>query len=198
MGLNRAIQTHEAVSGATNWTKDNLVIDPDYEIDNKKIDWINVSIEVWFDVDAKFGVKSLPDGESWVNLYADYNPIMKLHDKGFNVMQNIGKLKNLSSQEIYDFYDHELNSISISTGHEILLEDIVVDDALIERCLSGQTMGIPYRKRCPILSYLTLGLPLGDLYMLAGFSGTGKSSFVFENIILPITQNEIKCAVTVQ
>ena len=31
--------------------------------------------------------------------------------------------------------------------------------------------------------------------MLAGFSGTGKSSFVFENIILPITQNEIKCAV---
>ncbi len=75
MGLNKTIQAHEAVSGAANWTKDNLVIDPDYEIDNKKIDWINVSIEVWFDADAKFGVKSLPYDESWVNLYADYNPI---------------------------------------------------------------------------------------------------------------------------
>ncbi len=62
-------------SGAANWTRDDLVIDREYEIDCDVGEWILVSIETRFDVDAKFGIKSLPDGESWVNLYARYNPI---------------------------------------------------------------------------------------------------------------------------
>ncbi len=70
MGLDKS-----TCSGAANWTRDELVIDREYEIDCDVGEWILVYIETRFDVDAKFGIKSLPDGESWVNLYARYNPI---------------------------------------------------------------------------------------------------------------------------
>jgi len=38
------------------------------------------------------------------------------------------------------------------------------------------------------LNYLTLGAPVGDMYLFAGHSGTGKSSFIFENMVLPFAE----------
>ena len=56
-------------------------------------------------------------------------------------------------------------------------------------------MGISYGKKCPILNNMTLGVPLGDMYMFGGHSGVGKSSFVFGNMIIPMTEEGKKCAV---
>ena len=65
----------------------------------------------------------------------------------------------------------------------------------MNECNDGSAQGISYGKNCPILNYLTLGTPLGDMYMFAGHSGVGKTSFVFENMIIPMTDDGVKCAV---
>ena len=56
-------------------------------------------------------------------------------------------------------------------------------------------MGLNYGKVCHILNYLTMGLPLGEMTMLAGHSGAGKSSFIFECIVLPLVEQGIKVAI---
>lgn len=133
--------------------------------------------------------------DAYFDKIAKGNTLMSLHNKGFNVLQNIDKFNKMTNQDVYDFFDYQLNSISINTGHDIEIETLVIDDTFIDECNEGSALGISYGKNCKILNYLTLGLPLGECYMLAGYSGIGKSSFVFENMILPVTENGIKCAI---
>lgn len=123
------------------------------------------------------------------------NMLLNLHDKGFNVLQNIKKFNKMTSQDVYDFFDYQLNNVSINTGHDIEIEDLRIDDAFIDDCNSGMAVGINYGKVCKILNYLTLGLPLGELYLYGGHSGVGKTSFVFENMIIPTSLEGTKCCV---
>jgi len=141
---------------------------------------------------------SLVDAEN-VSAYFDkivkQNTLMLLHTKGFNVLQNIELFNNKTSQDVYDYYDYHLNNIAIDSGHNIKIEDLEIDEAFIDECAKGDTQGVAYGKVCKILNYLTLGVPLGDLYMVGGFSGSGKSSFVFENMLLTMVENGTKCVV---
>lgn len=150
------------------------------------------------------GYKTVEDLRSLVNTdnvdayydkIAKVNTLISLHNKGFNVLQNIDKFNKMSNQDVYDFFDYQLNSVSINTGHDMVIETLEIDDDFIEECNAGTAMGIGYGKNCPILNYLTLGLPLGEMFMVAGHSGVGKTSFAFENFILPITEDGKKCAV---
>lgn len=53
-------------------TRDDLVIDPDMEIDDDG-SIVTAYVETWFDVDRKFGTHTADDPETWVNLNAKYN-----------------------------------------------------------------------------------------------------------------------------
>lgn len=140
-------------------------------------------------------ITSADNAEGYFDNIAKYNTLMELHDKGFNVMQNIAKLKRMTNQQVYDFFDYQLNSVSIKANHDFEVETLEIDDEFIQECDSGAARGIDYSKNCRILNNITMGLPLGELYMVGGHSGAGKTSFVFENMILPITENGIKCTV---
>ncbi len=154
--------------------------------------------------EGKGGMRMVDDMRSTVtpeNIDASYDSLVKLnylmwlHDQGFNLTPHINRFLNMPSHEIYDFYERAFNDGSLATGHDINIKPLKIDDAYIDKCIKGNVRGIAYGKVCNILNYLTLGLPKGDLYMLAGYSGVGKSSFVFENYILPISCKGIKCAI---
>ena len=143
-------------------------------------------------------LRSLVDVEN-IDAYFDQiaksNTLMMLHDKGFPVLPDIKKFARMTNQEVYDYYDYLLNSISLNTGHDAAIEDLIIDQAYIDRCDAGEEMGLNYGKVCHILNYLTMGLPLGEMTMLAGHSGAGKSSFIFECIVLPLVEQGIKVAI---
>ena len=143
-------------------------------------------------------LRSLVDVENtdaYFDQIAKMNTLMMLHDKGFNVLDNVKKLMKMTNQEVYDYYDYLLNSISLNTGHDSVIEDLVIDQAYIDKCDTGEEMGLNYGKVCHILNYLTMGLPLGEMTMIGGHSGTGKSSFIFECIVLPLVEQGIKVAI---
>lgn len=133
--------------------------------------------------------------DAYYDKIAKMNTLMMLHDKGFNVLDNMNRFARMTNQEVYDYYDYILNSVTIKNTHDIDIESLEIDDKFLSDCNEGLVQGISYGMHCPILNYLTLGTPLGDMYMFAGYSGVGKTSFVFENMILPMTENKVKCAV---
>lgn len=133
--------------------------------------------------------------DAYYDKIAKMNTLMTLYDKGFNVLPNIDRFAKMTNQEVYDYYDYILNSVSIKNTHDIDIETLEIDDKFLNECNDGSAQGISYGKNCPILNYLTLGTPLGDMYMFAGHSGVGKTSFVFENMIIPMTDDGVKCAV---
>lgn len=143
-------------------------------------------------------LRSLVDPEN-VDAYYDQiaksNTLLMLYDKGFNIMPNIKKLIRMTNQEVYDYYDYLLNSISLNTGHDAEIQDLVIDEGYIAECDSGEELGLNYGKICRILNYMTMGLPLGEMTMLAGHSGAGKSSFVFETMVLPLAEQGIKTVI---
>lgn len=133
--------------------------------------------------------------DAYFDRIAKMNTLMILHDKGFNVLSNAGKLMCMTNREVYDYYDYLLNSISLKSGHDTLIQDLTIDQEYLDKCDSGEELGLNFGKVCHILNYLTMGLPLGEMTMLAGHSGTGKTSFVFENIVIPLVEQGIKVAI---
>ena len=56
--------------------RNNIRIDPMLEVDtNWNPPCIVAYIELWFDVDEKFGTHTRDRDDAWINLYAQYSPV---------------------------------------------------------------------------------------------------------------------------
>ena len=59
--------------------RNNIRIDPMLEVDtNWNPPCIVACIELWFDVDEKFGTHTRDRDDAWINLYAQYSPVYNL------------------------------------------------------------------------------------------------------------------------
>lgn len=59
-------------------SRENICIDPDIQVDgNWNPPCISAYIEMWFDVDEKFGTDTRYKDDTWINLYALYSPVYK-------------------------------------------------------------------------------------------------------------------------
>lgn len=55
------------------FSKGNLLVDPELEVD-LETGTVTAYLETWFDVDAKLGIHTANEENTWVNLYASYTP----------------------------------------------------------------------------------------------------------------------------
>lgn len=133
--------------------------------------------------------------DAYFDKIAKLNTLEALCELTFNSFEDVSKFDKMSSQQVYDYFEYKLNDISITSTHDVEEESLVIDDEFIEECNTGDAVGISYAKNCPIMNYLTLGVPLGEMFMIAGHSGVGKSSFVFENMVLPMAEECVKVAI---
>lgn len=133
--------------------------------------------------------------DAYFDKIAKLNTLEELCELTFNSFEDVSKFDKMSSQQVYDYFEYKLNDISITSTHDVEEESLVIDDEFIEECNTGDAVGISYAKNCPIMNYLTLGVPLGEMFMIAGHSGVGKSSFVFENMVLPMAEEGVKVAI---
>lgn len=110
------------------------------------------------------------------------------------LFEDVERFNNSSSEDVYNTFQLLNDSVAVSNT-DTKIENLLVDKAFIDDCNSGQELGLDYSESCPILSRLTLGLPLGEMYMIGGHSGVGKSSWVFENLVLPIAARGVKVGI---
>lgn len=146
--------------------------------------------------ESKGGYKSIQEIISLVSVenidtYYDNlvknNMLIRLYKKGFDVLTNLSKFNNMTSEEVYDYYEYQLADISIGKIEKIAIEDLSDGyDEWLTRIESGKNIG--YKIGSDLLDYKMAGIHKG-LTLYAGGIGQGKSSSSIPLFILPAIKN---------
>lgn len=147
------------------------------------------------------GWRTICELKSLVNISnepAYFDQIQKMNNlstiaKKYNeLFMDVGRFKNASSEDVYNTFELLNNTVTIATSEKV--DDLVITDSFVDGLQNGDNLGFSYNRYSPLLNYITLGMAYG-LFMLAGHSGTGKSSFAFANFIMSLHYSNIKCAI---
>lgn len=138
------------------------------------------------EIDAMRSILNEENIESYYDQLVKNNMLMKLHDKGFDVVSNIKKFDKMTTSQLYDFFEYQLDNVFLNRGSGVKIEDLVITDKFIEDCHNGIEKGLSYHATAPILNYHTLGIHRSNVQIFAGYSGTGKTSFCMNTYVLPI------------
>jgi replicative DNA helicase len=110
--------------------------------------------------------------------------VLGLVKRGFPVYDKLSEFVDMSAEEIYDYYDSQLNHNFVNIGTENKSYNIADDiDELIEELDEGLAVGMPYYN-LPQLTKETGGRLEGNITLIGALSNKGKTSFT-RNTILP-------------
>ena len=116
------------------------------------------------------------------------NLLIRLYNSGFNIMQNLDKFKDMSSEDIYNYYDYQLNNISVGKIEKIKVEDLSSGyEEWIKRADSAKNVG--FRVGSSLMDYQLAGIHRGGLTLYLGGIGQGKSSSSVSLFILPAIED---------
>lgn len=133
--------------------------------------------------------------DGYFDAIAKKNSLSMMAEKYEEIFDDVGRFDDATNEDVYNAFDLLNSSIALATGNNVEIEDLTISDDFLEDCDKGSAKGLDYSQNCPVLNYITLGIPLGEMTMFAGHSGVGKSSFLFENVVLPLNQQGVKVAV---
>lgn len=119
------------------------------------------------------------------------NVLKKLKSIGFDVSDK--KFLEMSSNDIYDFYEHQLNDVFIKVEKSSKIENFELTEKYLDLLDSGIGIGASIAQISPRLNYLLAGLRTKEVGVIAGISGAGKSSLMTYGFILPLVKQKIEC-----
>ena len=116
------------------------------------------------------------------------NMLLRLYDSGFNVLDNLEKLNQMSSSEVYDYYDFQLNNICVGKIEKIKAENLSEGyEAYIKEWDEGKSIG--YKIGFPLLNYRLAGVHKKNLLLHLGHIGNGKTTTAILFYILPVIES---------
>ena len=116
------------------------------------------------------------------------NMFLRLYDSGFNVVDNLEKLNQMSSSEVYDYYDFQLNNICVGKIEKIKAENLSEGyESYIKEWDEGKSVG--YKIGFPLLNYRLAGVHKKNLLLHLGHIGNGKTTTAILFYILPVIES---------
>lgn len=150
----------------------------------------------WKSISEYMEVLDCDNIEAYYNELLKNNLLIELDKKGFNVEENIEKFNKLNTaDDIIDYLDAVLNATALNITHDIKMETLNYNEKDILRKKTGEQIGLQFGKYSPLLNSFCNGIPRKGLTMLASYTNGGKTSFVFENIVIPLVNQGIKVCV---
>lgn len=143
----------------------------------------------WKTIKEMIGIVEIDNFEKYYDDLLKYNILKELSKKGFNTKDV--PIKELNSNQLYDYYDYMINDLFIQTTNENKVETLEITDEYLDSRYNGEGLGASISSACPRLNYDIGGLRTGNIIIVGGSSGVGKSSFSFENMILPLVRQGI-------
>ena len=145
-------------------------------LDNKK--------EALAEFENRGGWKTLEDIMMLVNIdnrdaYYDElcksNLLINLWKAGFDVLDNLEKFKTVSSEDVYNYYDYQLQNIAVDKIEKIKTEDLSDGyEEYIEEWDKGAMVGYPIATK--MLNYQLAGVHKKNLMLHLGGIGQGKTT----------------------
>lgn len=133
--------------------------------------------------------------QGYVDTFNKYCLLEELHSKGFNIEKDFNKFEQMTTSQVFDYFEYQLNSVSIDVGDDVEFDTFEITDNFIEKLESGENVGIQYGKYSPLMNYLTLGIPKGHFTIIGSYVNQGKSSFVSANLAFPIAETGMKVGI---
>ena len=116
------------------------------------------------------------------------NTLMYLHEKVFNVLQNLSKFKQMTTQQVYDWYDYTLNHISVGRIEHVQSEDLSDGyEKYIDEWDQGLDVG--FRVGSALLNYMLSGVHKENLTLHCGGIGQGKTTTAIALYVLPAIES---------
>jgi len=130
----------------------------------------------------------------YINELNKWNAVLQLLARRFPVYDKIKQFVDMSAEDIYEFYDAQLNHVFVNVEGDIesynLCENI---HTLLEKLDKGESVGMPLYNS-PILNKEIGGNLQGHITMLGALSGEGKTTLTIELLLPQILQyNEKVC-----
>lgn len=123
--------------------------------------------------------------EAYLDTLIKFNALNRLHIKGFNVLDNLSKFKEMTSSEIYDWHDYMVNDTFLKATSVTKPVDLARGNReYIQRANKGLEKGIDIDE--PILNYRLAGMHRGNILLHTAHSGIGKTSSIIPMYILPL------------
>ena len=124
------------------------------------------------------------------NLHSYYDELVKnnmlinLYRKGFNVLSDIDKFKEMTSEEVYEYYDFQLNNICVGKVEKVRSENLSEGyEEYIDEWDKGVMKGFPIGY--PLLNYRLAGVHKKNLLLHMAHIGNGKTTSSILFYILP-------------
>ena len=150
----------------------------------------------WQTVRDMMSIIDIRNADSIVDEFTKWNLVKRYKEKGIlDVEKHWNKIIQMTSGQVADYIEYQINDIDINTSSDIVFEDLSYNDDEIQGLIDGVNIGVQYGKHSPLLNYLTLGVAKSNIYLYGGYTNSGKSSFIFENMILAMVENKVKCCV---
>lgn len=150
----------------------------------------------WKSVEEAIDLLEDDNTEAYYNALVKNNLLIKLEDKGFDVQHNLKILNSLNTaDEVIDYFDAQLNSIALNITHDLNLQTLNYTEKDLQLKQMGEYVGLQFNKYSPLLNSFCNGIPKKGLTMFASYTNGGKTSFVFENIVMPLAEQHIKTCI---
>jgi replicative DNA helicase len=129
--------------------------------------------------------------DAYLDSLLKYNSLNRLHVKGFNVLDNMAKLKQMTSNEVYDWYDYMVANTFLKISSVVKPVDLSKGNReFIKKANLGIEKGLDIDE--PILNYRLGGLHRGNILLHTAHSGIGKTSSIIPLYILPLIRRNMK------
>ena len=116
------------------------------------------------------------------------NMILRLYDAGFSVLDEYDKIIQMSSEELYDYYDFKLNNICVGKIEKIKAENLSEGyEAYIKEWDAGKSVG--YKIGFSLLNYRLAGVHKKNLLLHLAHIGNGKTTTAILFYILPVLES---------
>jgi replicative DNA helicase len=140
-------------------------------------------------------VKDITDIINVNNLDGNYDELVKnnilirLYENGFDVLKDLDKFKEMSSEQVYNYFEYKLADIATNKVSKIEVEDLTQGyDKYIKSWDEGESIGFKIGSK--MLNYQLLGVHKKNLLLHLAGIGNGKTSSAISWYILPAIEQQ--------
>lgn len=140
------------------------------------------------------GLLTIDNIDTYYDNLAKSNILIGLNDRGFNVMNNLEKFKEMTAEQVYDFFEYQLNDVVVNKVEKVHVCDLKEDnDKEIDEWDKGKAVG--FKILSGMLNRALLGIHKGKLLLHGAKIGGGKTTSSLIQYAIPALEEGENCLV---